>query len=932
MAQNKLFDDITPAIKQALQLRKKKLIDRSMDEFSQTSYVRAVPVLLPELTVARQQIEPDITLEAMLARYTLGIQRDDIPTPIRSYGKKYNRPDAGITELSVEQQGFSGKGLVKIQLKGVINTLEQIDYLKPVLLTPGRYWLFEWGYTPARMINLNSFFNANSNQKFDICEKHRKETQGNGEAQIAVVDGYEYSMLESGAFSFDVSFIGSSTLFKRFTPSTEGAGFTEVPTTPLSEVDEDGNEINSGGLDLEAAVGGYIQSLGETSNFSIQTNPLKSNFLSSIKTTTTLTTQEPAFTAATPKNFFEKLKEYILDTSSLGQSTTFKDAIRKKAQEELFKKAKIDNPQNRDYSSFDSIRKYGVYYDGNLKAEKVGNGTFDFNEFNNEIGPYVTWGWMEDNILSVVYGNNESDDTPMKIESTDENGIPLTLNSHRFLYTSRPDLLIIPGRMPTELETRFDKPVNTTLKKDTWTSAAGVGAYGVKVSTTQDLNFDKAFLSYHPIVRKYLGISQNALGFDVNAGSGLYDGREDAVPAAENKVGSIRRLVLHYSMIKESFLNASTAQEGLLNLFKRVEALGYTGFWNFGIFEVDNKIGCYERNSLTETGRKALEIAKDAVIDSSLQTDTPPPGVPFVFPTFNNDGGFVLQQNLTVKMPTGNMLAMVYGNTLEGRQQILNKALTSDSDGLEDFVALSNDDSTPPEKIKVRPGFQSGNIAIITSINLLGEKQFAKIAPENVIKLSKKRVLPPGKKDKDIKVKKVVGKEDVKVVEAFDKGLAYDANGIMYSEFQRNMNLKLQKKFMQENGVIVEITGNNSQVLDMVELRLKILGIAGLDWGDMFHTDYIEERYKKETLFYITKIEHQVTENKWTTDIIGGMRAVFNTTRTRNKRTLSSLEKEFLDIQLNQADKDLLEKLGKVNESILVSIDNRFVYEEEDVN
>ncbi len=119
----------------------------------------------------------------------------------------------------------------------------------------------------------------------------------------------------------------------------------------------------------------------------------------------------------------------------------------------------------------------------------------------------------------------------------------------------------------------------------------------------------------------------------------------------------------------------------------------------------------------------------------------------------------------------------------------------------------------------------------------------------------------------------------------------------------------------------------------MVELRLMILGIAGLDWGDMFHTDYIEERYKKETLFYITKIEHQVTENKWTTDIIGGMRAVFNTTRTRNKSTLSSLEKEFLDIQLNQADKDLLEKLGKVNESILVSIDNRFVYEEEeDVN
>ena len=936
MAQNKLFDDITPAIKQALQLRKKKLIDRNMDEFSKTSYVRAVPVLLPELTVARQQIEPDITLEDMLASYTLGIQREDIPTPIRSYGKKYNRPDAGITELSVEQQGFSGKGLVKIQIKGVINTLEQIDFLKPILLTPGRYWLFEWGYTPARMIDLNKFFSKNANEKFDMCEKHRKETQGNGEAQIAVVDGYEYSMLESGAFSFDVSLIGSSTLFKRFTPSTEGLGFTEVPINPPTEFDKDGKKVNPGGIDLEGAISDYAQGLGVKTEYLTQKNPFKPNFAGIIESTTEDLGIQPAFTAATPKNFFEKLKEYILDTASLGQSSTFKDNIRKKAQEEIFKKAKIDNPQYRNYSSFDSIRKYGVYYDGNLKAEKIGNGNFDFNEFNNEIGPYVTWGWMEDNILSVVYGNNESDDTPMKIESTDENGVPLTLNSHKFLYTSRPDLLIIPGRMPTELETRFDNGKTTTLSKKS-EAAASIARFGASTTNEQELNFDEAFLSYHPIVRKYLGISENALGFDEYSPflpvskSALYDKREDNVSTQENKIGSIRRLVLHYSMIKESFLNASTAQEGLLNLFKKVEGLGYTGFWNFGIFEVDNKIGCYERNSLTETGRKALEIAKDAVIDSSLQTNTPPPGVPFVFPTFNNDGGFVLQQNLTVKMPTGNMLAMVYGNTLEGRQQILNKALTSDKDGLEDFTALSNDDSTPPEKIKVRPGFQSGNIAIITSINLLGKKQFARIAPENVIKKTYKNIARKGKKDKGIK-QNVVGREAVKVVEAFDKGLAYDANGIMYLEFQRNMNFKLQKKFMEENGMIVEVTGNNSQVLDMVELRLKILGIAGLDWGDMFHTDYIEERYKKETLFYVTKIEHQVTENKWTTDIIGGMRAIFNTKRTKSPRTLSKLEKDFIDIQLNQADKDLLEKLGKQNERVLVSIDNRFVYEEEDVN
>ena len=161
-----LFSDIDPPIKLALQTRKKRFTGkRDIREYSKSAFVRVWPVSIAELgakdfpKLNKDTIPSQET--ATHERYIFGMQPYEIPKdPLSSYttkysakdkkGKKYtygyNRPKPGITGLSVQYEGFSGKGLVKMQLKGVINTLEDLNIYNPILFTIGKYWMLGRGF------------------------------------------------------------------------------------------------------------------------------------------------------------------------------------------------------------------------------------------------------------------------------------------------------------------------------------------------------------------------------------------------------------------------------------------------------------------------------------------------------------------------------------------------------------------------------------------------------------------------------------------------------------------------------------------------------------------------------------------------------------------------------------------------------------------
>ena len=1037
-----LFTDIDPPIKQALQRRKRRVNKRKLYEYSKSAFIRVFPLSFLELAKENEYT----TLEAA-EKYVLGVQHTDpVRDPVSSYTKKYkgkdntgaeitygyNRPVPGITGLSVQYEGFSGKGLVKMQLKGVINTLEDLDIYKPVLFSPGKYWCLEWGYLPdtdkefgdgitdnlITIENVTTLYETeNIEGIFELVEDHRRTTKGTSEIQIAVVNNYEYTLNAAGSFEFVVDFMGNSTLFKNLQSGAVGSGFKSETATMT---DADGNplteeqykalmnmvaSIEPKELDAEA----FKQDARAQAQTIIGDN-LRVDV--GIEGGMNLEIVEK-FKASTSNDFFKNLKNYIIECyKSTGKDTTpeYTFGVNKS-----LKMQGVLPAEEAHGNSELNVKKYGMYYEAEKTAITQAGQKFDYNAFNNEIGPYVTWGWFEDNILNVVYSKNKDTSKPMKWESIDQDGIPLPLNSHKYLYTTTPDKLIIPGRMPDILEqkfaitepTAFDAPIQRgdfvdvmviqtgeNLKKTgeqigadaaaykdqknkgeltEWQKnylatrgeygtegdvgrrlktgppvegkqyggkpATGEGAWGIENA----INVHGIFGAYHPIVHDYLRISESAFGFDEtyvrpepktrgevvkDFDEDLYDVREQRAPTVPDIKGSIRRLVLHYKLIEESFIGAATPIEGLRTLINKIENMGYKGFWEFEIFEVDNKIGVYEKNSLPAVSEGVINVVRNQIIDSTIQNETPPFGEVFVFPTWNEAGGFVLNQNLTVKMPSTTMLSMIYGQSIEGRNALQNKTF-GDGDQPQLFSYISerppadgaDGKVTPPQKINVDPGFQGSKIDVTKSIGLSGIKSYGYISLRETWTKLKPEIKTKGaaieyrfEGAKNISIDGVGDEGSI-----FSRGISIDAYGVMYDNIKQVMNYRLQKDYMKEGGIYTKITDRTTRVLDMCELSLKIQGLSGLNWGNQFHTDYIEQRFKDETVFFVSKVNHEVSEANWTTEIVGGMRAIFKDDYVKEAVTLSTLENRSINIKLSEADNKLIGKMRKTHHKILIN-------------
>ncbi len=966
------FADIDADIKLALQRRKLRISNRNLKEYSKTSFIKVWPVSIVELS---KQDFPKLTTDskptqtdAAVDRYVLGMQAAGVKDPLSSYKNKYNRPAAGITGLSVQYEGFSGKGLVKMQLKGVINTLEDLDIYKPILFTPGKYWMLEWGYLPDpdkklgdgihnNLITPKTITDLYSAKDmaaiFAEVEKHRITTKGTAEIQVAVVNNYEYTLNAAGSFEFTVEFTGNSTLFRNNSSGAAGSGFRAEAAT---FTDAAGNALTKKEFDELAnlATKPEADELDITKFSDLQTVATDNLNVALGVETMNLDIVEK-FKASTPADFFKNLKSYIIECyKSSG----------KEINPNAFDAFNIDrlNPsflpeEEAQGKSELNVKKHGIYYE----AEKVpmiqAGQKFDYNSFNNELGPYVTWGWFEDNILNVVYSKNKDTSKPIKWESIDQDGVPLPLNSHKYLYTTTPNRLIIPGRMPEMLEkpwkdrTHMARSLGAVSVTNTQ-MVRGTGDYSEFTKDNPGLSsnmmINKIYGAYHPIVYDYISISQSALGFDeqilqqTNYSNNpafeamlhkkmmtdLYDQREALIETKPDERGSVRRLLLHYRLIQDSFINAATPIEGLKTLLHKIEGMGYKGFWEFDIFEVDNKMGVYEKNSLTGLSEQVLSKVraqmKQNKIDSKKQNDTPPAGEAFVFPTWNKDGGFVLNQNLTVKMPSTTMLAMVYGNSLDGVRALQNKSF-GDSDQAQLFSAISGG-KQKPQKVSADPGFQGSMIDVVKSTDIEGNQVTTRIAQKFITLSTEATRL----REKDEAVEFMfTGTERIKIDDSyegkqannsiFEKGASLDAHGMMYENVKQVMNHRLSKTWMKKGSEWIKISGRDTRVLDMAELSLKISGISGLNWGNQFHTDYIEERFKKEVIFFISKVNHEINEGNWTTEIVGKMRGVFNDEYVKEKVSLTKEEDRYISIQLTDADERLVNKMSKERAQILIN-------------
>ena len=159
-----------------------------------------------------------------------------------------------------------------------------------------------------------------------------------------------------------------------------------------------------------------------------------------------------------------------------------------------------------------------------------------------DIGPYVTWGWMEDNIISrfvskiedgtKITGRFRSRQAIYEFPDPGEWKIKLVgwesakITNHKELYTVDPNRFILPGQYPV------------SITDPTYDASTAEGSYTDGSETAEKEKIRKVFQS----------ISTGFAPFAVDD---------------DKKSGYLRNIVIHYKLIQSAFEDSNTIEEGI---------------------------------------------------------------------------------------------------------------------------------------------------------------------------------------------------------------------------------------------------------------------------------------------------------------------------------------------------------------------------------
>ena len=141
----------------------------------------------------------------------------------------------------------------------------------------------------------------------------------------------------------------------------------------------------------------------------------------------------------------------------------------------------------------------------------------------------------------------------------------------------------------------------------------------------------------------------------------------------------------------------------------------------------------------------------------------------------------------------------------------------------------------------------------------------------------------------------------------FKFGMAIDSNGKMYPGYHSRMLFYLNNSIMVSEKLV---SGKTTRLLEPVKLTFKVLGVSGLNWGNKFNISYIPEKFRKETCFSISSITHNISDNKWTTDITGTMRYLPDKKVLVDKLSINPKLLGPIEDSLSKADTEFFKKLA----------------------
>ena len=517
--------------------------------------------------------------------------------------------------------------------------------------------------------------------------------------------------------------------------------------------------------------------------------------------------------------------------------------------------------------------------------------------FEKRAGPYVTWGWLEDNILSKWVGRFDKDkktvnqfrsiEPVMDMETgdfLDESGNPtkdiekakfesVKISNHKYLVTPHMDRWVLPGQFPADQKVDPDgSKVWDAVKKTANVLTLGLGSLIDYFHTSGD-EFRNAVAS----------VIENGVNFE-----------KFAVEGDESK-GYLRNILLSTDLIRDSFKEAKTLKEGMQALFDNINE-DVEGFWSFNLVN-----DSYLNGNIKVVDTKATMLSPKQLLEVERPKGNPDSAL-YVFDSWG-EKSIVRTQELAVELPSAFAVTAMYaGVSKEGAET---SAGANDESALGKLMTADGKDPSQPEVVKpsrIEGNFGSSNPFKLEGAGALPSTENKYFGPgkgipfKNIdyiqlltimderLKDSKEAQQKVGERTEDASTSQVARSDEAidNFVEAYFNTQLYDDKGnlgkdvkksIIHKKVMNNI-LKGQVNFDTNTNLEPEDLYDTESATDLfpVNLSIEIDGVGGIFPGNVFHVSYIQERFKEFCVFQIFSVNHTISAESWVTNIEGKLR------------------------------------------------------------
>lgn len=492
---------------------------------------------------------------------------------------------------------------------------------------------------------------------------------------------------------------------------------------------------------------------------------------------------------------------------------------------------------------------------------------------DTKFGPYISWGWMEDNIISKFLGkiNTSGGSNPEERVFSDfrsiipkmKDGIPqlddfesVLISNHESLVTADISEFIFPGQWPL-----------TKNGEDDWGGDS-----------------EKVLKFYNMLVER----------------KDVFPNFADPNDASK---GRIRNILIHFDVIKQAFKDVLTIEAGMTNLFNKLNER--YGIWNLKI--TTSNTGKDGRCSVIDehyTHHSVKELIESPSTFDGSKVD----GLLYIFNVMN-ERSIVKTHNLTAKLPSSMQTAAMFGANSSGeapstagnpgaiRLGKLSGQTKDDSIGdMKMAWERLNFGSEFPEEPNANKGeltLDSGpEIAIKPSEEAEKDKEDDNSEDEalKAKNAALRAAFEQEEKEKVFRTRLQTGGDAEVGHFTPDADIEGNTKGVTESKpiFKLDNNdKKLYNQFgiLKTKGVInyqeamkaVLTTGEGSSnakrdILVPLEIDIEVTGIGGIVPGNAFLTSYLPEMYDDLVCFQATNISHNIGTDGWVTGIKGLMR------------------------------------------------------------